>query len=153
MRGAFDEQRVQVDVARRQQRILAAIARDTRGIVGTLRRKVVIGNQRIAIRAQLRDRLLAVACTRLQRNCRATLGEPFDILQFHAIPRWIADYGIESARAARASTWPYTRKREFPVQELFTLRKRATVVEQGVDARIDGRIVAMHAARAAQQFA
>ncbi len=78
-------------------------------------------------------------------------GEPFDLLQFHPVPRRVADHRIEAAgRRGAAPIGPHAGERRLPVKKATFGGKRAGLGDKGVGGRLDfGRLEALRPRRAA----
>ena len=138
----FDEQAVEVHVAAAEQRVVAAaelaVAHYAGVGLGALHRLLVLRPQIDAGRAvggglrhgsalQRGNHCFAVCRSGLRGNRRAALGKPLDLLQLDAVPRRVADDGVEAAFGADSE---HGGEAGPPVEEGFLCRQFAGLCHQ-----------------------
>ena len=94
---ALDEERIEVDVAAAQQRVVPAGAHQLAEAVGAQLGRVELVRKGVARVAQRFDPPAAGGRGRRQRQLGRARGEPLDLLQLDAVPRRVADHRVEAA--------------------------------------------------------
>ena len=94
---ALNKKAVEIDVAAREQRIVAALAGNACCGFGRLDCFEIVRVQRVALLFQPFNHTFSVGGAGRLSDLWPALGEPLHFLQLHAVPRRISDHGIKPA--------------------------------------------------------
>ena len=122
--GAFHEERVEIDVAAAQQGKVAGGAHQAAQAIGAGLGGVELRRKGIALGAQFLDGAAARRRGGRAGEVRRAGGEPLDLLQLDAVPRRIADDGVEATLwFGSPATCPRRRERRLPSGEMSPGRR------------------------------